>query len=182
MLKCVKKIRPCVKLKTIRFRYCLLFIVLWVASRLFVWVLLVICLLSVVGSTYNDVGAWPSARVLVGGSLKTASFETLDLGVLRSISSRSSIFPARLDLNRIPRDSCRFHPAGSPLCHNTHWCLPRAPSSHFSDFLASADRRSRNSQVLTAPEERGGYHSPSAFRTRNNPAFAFASYTESIYW
>ena len=61
-----------------------------------------------------------------------------------------------MGLNRIPRDSCQVRPAGSPLCHNTHWHLPRALSSRFSDFLASADRRSRKqpSSYCTRGERR----------------------------
>ena len=114
------------------------------------------------------VWTWQSARLLWVG-LTAAEFETLDK-VLRSNSSRSSASPAYLDLNRIlrgqiPRNSCRFHPAWPPPCHNIHWCLPRAPSSRFSDFFASADRRSRNSQVPTKPGEKVD-PSSLAFRTR----------------
>ena len=77
---------------------------------------------------------WPKARVR----------KTVVWGVLRSNARRSSAFPVVMDLNRSHWDSCRVHPAGSPLCPvGTHWCLPRALSSRFSGFLASADRRSR---------------------------------------
>ena len=114
------------------------------ASQFVVCDLIVICLLSVTTFTCIVI-ACLIGRLLVLSGLTATKSKTLDEGVLRSISSRSSVFTASLDLNRIPRDSCRFHPAGSPLCYNTHWCLPRAPSSHFSDFLASADRRSRQS-------------------------------------
>ena len=78
----------------------------------------------------------------------------LNRKVIRSSSRRSSAFLAILESNQAPRDLCQVHPAGSPLCHNTHWCLPRAPSSRFSDFLASADRRSPTVKILLDQREK----------------------------
>ena len=104
-----------------------------------------------------------SARVVMLGT--GARYKILKRGVLRSSSRRSSTFPALMGLNRIPRDSCQVRPAGPPLCHNTHWCLPRAPRQSFSDFLASEDRRSRTQSRSYWTKERR-YASPSAFRSR----------------
>ena len=75
--------------------------------------------------------------------------------VIRSSTCGSSASPVQLTSTcRTTECSYRVRPTSSPWYHTgTLWCLSRAPSSRFSDFLANADRRSRTVKFLLSRRE-----------------------------